>query len=182
MESMVVNQIRSIAALNPDFQEALDTYVQQYGTEKIKVSKLTALENSIDPVIMIFGRNCAITYHDSLRQLKGDNGSVKIQPGDCYIIGRREPQDSKLVAWNRSGGVDLQDYNSQVDTIPSRVHGMIATLVDGRTVYADLGSSAGSILVGQSRNLGGAFVRIYDPGSEDRRSIELQRIFASRSQ
>jgi hypothetical protein len=129
---------------------------------------------------MILGRNCVITYRDSLKQLKGDNGSIKLSTGDCYIIGRREPQDSKLVAWSRSDGVDLHDYNSQVDTIPSRVHGMIATFDDGRTMYADLGSSAGTILVGQSRNLGGAFVHIYDPGSEDARSIKLQRIFTSK--
>ena len=53
-----------------------------------------------------------------------------------------------------------------VDTIPSRVHGVFANLADGRTLYADLGSSAGSIIVGQSRELGGAFVRIYRSGFE----------------
>jgi len=181
LASLVMNQIEAIASSNSDFQEAFETYVQQYGREKIKVSEVTELGSSIDPVVVILGRNCVITYLDSLKQLRGDHGSVRISPGDSFIIGRREPQDSKLVAWNRSGGVELQEYNSLVDTIPSRIHGIIASLADGQTVYADLGSSARTILAGQSKNLGGAFVRIYDPGSEESKAIKLRRIFTSNS-
>jgi hypothetical protein len=130
-------------------------------------------------VVLPLGRNCVLTYNDTLEQVKGTLGSVTVSPGEMYVIGRREPQDSKLIAWHPSGGVELQEYNSSVDTIPSRVHGVFANLGEERIIYTDLGSSAGTILVGQSKNLGGAFVRIYDPGSENKSSIKLQRVFTS---
>lgn len=182
LKSTVLDEIEKVSAANADFQEALDTYVQQYGPDKIRISEATDLSGSIDPVIVVLGRNCIVTYNDSTKQLNGELGSVTLSQKDIFLIGRRQPQDSKLVAWNVAGAVDLQEYNSRVDTIPSRVHGVLANLEDGRTVYADLGSSAGTVLVGQSRNLGGAFVRIYDSGSEVSNSIKLQRIFTSNTQ
>jgi len=166
-------------ATNPDFEHALETYVQQYGQDKLRVSEATELRGSIDPVALIMGRNCIVTYNDSARQLKRSLGAIVLSQDSAYLIGRRQPQDGKLVAWNSEGAVELQEYSSQVDTIPSRVHGILASFEDGKTIYADLGSSAGSILVGQSRNLGGAFVRIYDPGNEGANSIRLQRIFTT---
>ncbi len=179
LESLLVDQIERIAASNSDFREAFETYVQQYGREKIRVSEPTDLRDSIDPVALILGRNCIATYSDSAKLLKGSLGSATVSAGEFYILGRREPQDAKLMAWHLAGGVELQEYNSRVDTIPSRVHGMLANLEVGRTIYCDLGSSAGSVLAGQSPNLGGAFVRIYDPGSGSANSIKFQRIFTS---
>ncbi len=166
--------------MNPDFQEAYDTYLQQYGRGKIALSEPVDLTNSIDPVVLILGRNCAITFSDSTKHLKGSQGGLSFLLNEIYVVGRREPQDSKLVVWSSRGGIELEEYNSMVDTIPSRVHGVFANLADGRTLYADLGSSAGSIIVGQSRELGGAFVRIYDPGSKESPTIRSDRIFTSR--
>jgi hypothetical protein len=178
-----MHEIERIASSNSDFQEAFETYIQQYGRTKIKLAEPTDLHGSIAPVALILGRNCIVTYNDSTKQLRGDVGSVKVSPKEFYVLGRREPQDAKLVAWNRSCGTELQEYNSLVDTIPSRVHGILANLDDGgRTIYADLGSSAGSILVGESQNLGGAFVRIYDPGTGSSDSIKLRRIITSNKQ
>jgi len=179
LNSLVWDQLERIADANPDFREAFETYVQQYGHDKIRASEPTELRGSLVPVVFILGRNCVLTFDDSQRQVKGTLGSVTVSPGEMYVIGRREPQDSKLIAWHPTGGVELREYNSSVDTIPSRVHGLFANLDEGRMIYTDLGSSAGTILVGQSKNLGGPFVRIYDPGSEDKSSIKLQRIYTS---
>jgi len=177
---LVFDEIQRIRETNPDFQEAHDTYLQQYGESKITLSDPINLSNSIDPVILILGRNCVVTYSDSRKLLKGSQGCLSLQPNEIYVIGRREPQDSKLLVWSKSGGIELEEYNSRVDTIPSRVHGVVANLNDDKTLYADLGSSACSIVAGQSPELGGAFVRIYDPGSEESHTIRFDRIFASR--
>jgi len=176
----IFREIDRIRQMNPDFQEAYDTYLQQYGHTKISLSEPVDLTNSIDPAVLILGRNCVITFIDSTKHLKGSQGALSFQPNEIYVVGRREPQDSKLVVWSSRGGIELEEYNSRVDTIPSRVHGVFANLADGKTLYADLGSSAGSIIAGQSPGLGGAFVRIYDPGSKDSPTIRTNRIFTSR--
>jgi hypothetical protein len=176
---LIFVEIERILAINPDFQEAHDTYLQQYGQSKISLSEPVNLTNSIDPVVLILGRNCVITYNDSTKHLKGSQAALRLQPNEIYVVGRREPQDSKLVVWSSKGAIELEEYNSRVDTIPSRVHGVFANLIDGKNLYADLGSSAGSIIVGQSPELGGAFVRIYDPGSEESPTIRFDRIFTS---
>ncbi|MDA4111443.1 MAG: hypothetical protein OK439_02820 [Thaumarchaeota archaeon] len=176
---MVFDQIERLKSAFPDFQEALDTYLQQYGKSKLSLSDPIKLTESIDPVVIIFGRNCAITYSDSIKLLSGSQGRLNIRLNEIYIFGRRQPQDSKLLVWSKDGPMELEEYNSRVDTIPSRVHGVLANLEDG-TFYSDLGSSAGTILAGQSRQLGGAFVRIYDPGSRESPTIRSDRIFSSR--
>ena len=43
-----------------------------------------------------------------------------------YIIGRREPQDSKLIVWSSCDAVELETYNARVGTILSRIHAVIA--------------------------------------------------------
>lgn len=180
LEGIVTAEIEKLASSNPEFQEALETYVGQYGRDKIKVSAPTRLDGSIDPVAIILGRNCIVTYRDSARKLSGTLGAIELTPGEVYIIGRREPQDSKLIAWSfRMGGVELQEYNSLVDTIPSRVHGVVANFGNEGIIYSDIGSSAGTVLVGESLKLGGPFVRIYDPGLKSANSIKLQRIVTS---
>lgn len=126
-----MEKIEAIAESNQDFKEARETYVQQYGMNKIRYSEPTNLEGSIAPVAVVSGRNCIVTHSDSSRVLKGSLGSISILPDELYVIGRREPQDSKLVAWNTGGGVELQEYNSLADTIPFRVHGIIANLERG---------------------------------------------------
>ena len=180
MDTLVLAEIDRLIEANMDFQEAYETYVQQYGKSKIHLSEPVNLSGSIDPIVLILGRNCAVSYNDSQKLLKGSQGSTKLRPNEINVIGRRQPQDSKLVVWNSAGATELEEYNSRVDTIPSRVHGMIANFDDGKTVFVDLGSSAGSVLVGQSPELGGAFVRIYDPGSKDFPAISLERNFLGR--
>jgi hypothetical protein len=179
MDASVFDEIERIKETNLDFQEAYYTYVQQYGKSKIILSEPVNLSNSIDPVVLIIGRNCVVTYSDSQKVLQGTQGKVELRPNEINVIGRRQPQDSKLVIWNSAGATELEDYNSRVDTIPSRVHGIIANF-DGKILFADLGSSAGSILVGQSPELGGAFVRIYDPGSKEFPAINLERKYLAR--
>ena len=150
----------------------------RYGRGKVALKDPFNLARSIDPVILVIGRNCVISYHDSKKILKGSQGSLILQPDEIYVIGRRQPQDSKLVVWNTKGGTELEEYNSQVDTIPSRVHGIIGSLDDGNIFFASLGSSAGSILVGQSPVINGAFVRIYDAGSKEFPAINFERKFS----
>ena len=174
------DQLEKIADSNQDFREAFDSYIQQYGHDKIRTSEPTELRSFVDPVVLILGRNCVLTYDESTKQLKGTLGSVTASPGDMYILGRREPQDSKLIAWHPSGAIELQEYSSRVDTIPSRIHGLFASLEEDRRIYSDLGSSAGTIVVGQSKSLG-AVVRVYDPGVGDSGSIKLQRVFTANS-
>ena len=120
LESYVMGKIGDIAESDQDFKEAYETYVQQYGQDKVRFSEPTDLEGSIDPVAVILGRDCIVTYSDSAKELRGTIGSPR-STGELFIIGRREPQDSKLVVWNTKGGVDLQEHNSRADTIPSRV-------------------------------------------------------------
>jgi hypothetical protein len=180
LNSLVWDQLEKIAESNPDFREAFDSYIQQYGHDKIRASEPTELGSFIDPLVLILGRNCVLSYDDSAKRLKGNLGSVTAFPGDMYVLGRREPQDSKLIAWHPSGATELQEYSSRVDTIPSRIHGLFASLEKDRTIYTDLGSSAGTIVVGQSKNLG-AVVRVYDPGQGDSGSVKLQRVFTANS-
>ncbi len=97
-------------------------------------------------MVLILGRNCVLTYGESANQLKGNLGSVTASPGDMYVLGRREPQDSKLIAWHPSGARELQEYSSRVDTIPSRIHGLFASLEKDQTIYTDLGSLPGLLL------------------------------------
>ena len=177
MRALVFDEIERVKETNVDFQEAYDTYIQQDGKSKIILSEPVNLSNSIDPVVIVIGRNCVVTYNDSQKLLRGNHGSLVLRPNEINVVGRRQPQDSKLVAWNSQGATELEEYNSNVDTIPSRVHGIIATFDEGQTMFADLGSSAGSIVAGYSPELGGGFVKVYDSGSKEFPSINLERKF-----
>ena len=179
---VVIGEIKKLRDANSQFQEAYDTYVQQYGEQRIVVSPATNLSGSIDPTIMVFGRNCFVWYNDSSKLLCGRIGSITLQKAKIYLIGRREPQDSKLVIWNSAGdSTDLDEYNSQADTIPSRIHGAVGYLDDAQILYSDIGSSAGTIIVGQSPVMGGAFMRAYDPGLEESPSIKFSRVFTRKA-
>jgi hypothetical protein len=180
LKAIVLDQIEKLRTRSPEFQEAYDAYVQQYGKDKVNLNEPVNLSGSIDPVVLVLGRNCVVSYLDTSKLLKGSLGSLSLERGEAYIIGRREPQDSKFVAWDTKGRtVELEEYNSRADTIPSRIHGALAYLSNAETLYSDLGSSAGTIVVGQSPIKGGEFVRIYDPGSEKAPSVKFERIFTS---
>ncbi len=175
---------RSIEALkesNQNFENALDTYTSQYGKDVISVSEPIDLAETVDPVAIILGRNCIIYYHDSKKELMGTSGSLELKAGIAYILGRREPQDSKLVAWNPIDGreVELTEYNPSASRIPSRIHGVIVVSNENRVYFADLSSSGGTVLVGDFVHAG-AFVKIYDPGSPKLPTIKVDRVNTSR--
>jgi len=175
VKEMVLSGFEKIRAANPDLQEAYETYVAQYGKDKIAVSDPFNLAEIIDPAVLILGRNCTIFYGDYSKSLKGRLGSVNLKLGEVYIIGRRQPQDSKLVVWSSQGAVELETYNARVGTILSRIHAAIAFPSEKEVLFTDLGSSAGSVIVGESIKTGG-FVRIYDPSSDKSPSIKIERI------
>jgi hypothetical protein len=174
-KEMVLRGFETIRAANPDLQEAYETYVAQYGKDKITVSDPYNLADTIDPAVLVLGRNCTVFYGDYSKTLKGRLGSVNFKLGEVYIIGRRQPQDSKLVVWSLDGGVELETYNARVGTILSRIHAAIAFPGEKEVLFTDLGSSAGSVIVGESMKTG-SFVRIYDPGPDKSPSIKLERI------
>ncbi|MGI0092438.1 MAG: FHA domain-containing protein [Nitrososphaerales archaeon] len=138
------------------------------------------LAETIEPAALILAKNCTVIYNDYTKTLKGSLGSLYLKPGVVYVLGRRQPQDSNLVAWGSSshGGVEIETYNARISTILSRVHAAIAFQDEKQVLFMDLGSSSGSVVVGESVKAG-AFVRIYDPGNEKAPSTKFERIFTS---
>ena len=183
-DSALMNRIsssmRDLRASNSDFDFALETYVQQYGEDKISLeAKPINLARSIDPVSLIFGRNCTVQYSDSSKALHGNLGRIELKRGQIGFLGRRQPQDQKLVCWTTEGEeIDLTEYNSRASIIPSRVHGALNYEDDDHVFFLDLGSSSGSVIVGESPSLG-PFVRVYDPG-ENFPSINFERVILSK--
>jgi FHA domain len=180
LRELVLSQIEKIYAVNSDFQEAYETYVAQYGKEKIDTSEPLNLVGTVDPATLILGRNCTIFYNDYSKTLKGSLGSLELKAGEVFIIGRREPQDSKLVVWGMRGGVELETYTARVGIIVSRLHAAIAYLNEKEVLFMDLGSSAGSVVAGDSVSKG-AFVKVYDPGTERTPMIKLEKSFTTRT-
>lgn len=178
VKEVVLAQIEKIYAANPDFQEAYETYIAQYGKDKIAFSEPLNLANTVDPASLILGRNCTIFYNDYSKTLKGSLGSLELKAGEVYIIGRREPQDSKLVTWSLGGGVELETYTARVGIIVSRIHAAIVFLNEKEVLFMDLGSSAGSVIAGDFVSKG-AFVKVYDPGTEKQPMIKFERIFTT---
>ena len=173
----VVSAITSFRAKYSEFEFAYETYVQEYGADKLNLNlESTDLNGSVDSIAIILGRNCTVFYSDSNKTLRGSLGAINFKPGNTYIIGRRQPQDQKLVCWGPAGSVDLEDYNSRASIIPSRVHGAFVYTNQG-VCYVDLGSSSGTVLVGDSATLG-PFVKVYDPGSTGQ-SIRIDRVSTS---
>ena len=167
-QKTVANTLRSLVGTlrtsNPDFEYAYETYSQQYGPSKIVFdSECLNLSGTVDPAILIFGRNCVLRYHDSSKRLSGMLGSVTLEKDKSYVIGRREPQDQVVVCWSSKGDeVDLAEYNSETSIIPSRVHGAFSHLPGEEICYTDLGSSSGTVIIGESLREG-PFIRIYEP-------------------
>jgi hypothetical protein len=173
--------LENLRTSNPNFEHAFETYTQQYGRDAIVISEPLKLSGTVDPVVLILGRNCVICYYDSTTELKGSGGGLEIGPDTTCIIGRRQPQDSKLIGWivGKNSEVELGDYNPRVGIIPSRVHGAIVSDPSGQAFYYDLGSSSGTIAIGDIPKVG-PFVKIYDPGSPDFPAVKLERISMSR--
>ncbi len=132
------------------FDEAFSSYVAQYGNSSVKVYEPFKISGTIDPVIVILGRTTPLFYRHSRRALSGSLTSVRIESGNVYVMGRREPPDSKLIVWSPDAEIEIEQYDSRVRIIPSRIHAAIFGLEDGEVLFADLGSSSGSILAGET--------------------------------
>ena len=87
----------------PAFEEAYSSYTAQYGEDAVKIHEPFKISEIIDPVIIVLGRTTTLFYRDSRSTLAGSLGSVELESGILYILGRREPLDSKLVIWSRRG-------------------------------------------------------------------------------
>lgn len=165
IEERLTRLIDSLCSSSLTFEHAYDTYTQQYGRQVVTVNDPINLANTIQPVILVLGRNTPIQYSDPRKTIFGSLGSLELKPGSTYIIGRREPQDSRLVVWDPVGKEsDLETYNPEAGVIPSRIHAAIVFQEENNVLFSDLGSSSGSVIVGEVGHRG-AFVCVYDPGS-----------------
>ncbi len=134
----------------PCFDEAFSSYTGQYGEGAVKVYEPFKISETIDPVVIILGRTTPLFYKDSRRLLSGSHSSVAIERGSVYVMGRREPPDSKLIVWSSKDENEVEQYDSRVRIIPSRIHAALFGLDDGGVLFTDLGSSSGSILAGET--------------------------------
>jgi len=135
----------------PAFEEAYSSYVAQYGEASVKVHEPFKISETIDPVVIVLGRTTPLFYGDSRRTLIGSLSSVEIARGVLYILGRREPLDSKLVVWSRDAESEVERFDSRVRIVPSRIHAAILGDENGDVLFDDLGSSSGSILAGETK-------------------------------
>jgi pSer/pThr/pTyr-binding forkhead associated (FHA) protein len=180
IKEQINTTVEKLRAANPSFESAYDTYTQQYGKDAVNVNKPINLVNTIDPVTLVFGRNTPIHYSDSNKTIHGSLGSVKLSKGLAYLIGRREPQDSNLVIWGPQGiETDLERYNAEAGVIPSRIHAALVFRNDEQVLFTDLGSSSGTIIVGDSKQRG-AFTLVYDPGTNEYPRVRFERINTNR--
>ena len=129
---------------------SFSSYTGQYGEGAVKVYEPFKISDTIDPVVIILGRTTSLFYKDSRRLLSGSQNSIPIESGNVYVIGRCEPPDSKLVVWSAKEESEVEQYDSRIQVIPSRIHAAIFGLEDGSVMFADLGSSSGSILAGET--------------------------------
>jgi hypothetical protein len=161
----------------PSFDESFSTYVGQYGEGAVKVYEPFKLSDTIDHVVIILGRTTSLFYKDSRRLLSGSLNSVPIESGNVYVMGRREPPDSKLIVWSAKEETEVEQYDSRIRIIPSRVHAAIFALEDGAVLFADLGSSSGSILAGETSKPE-PFIRLYASPRVDVHRVPIEPKYA----
>ena len=161
----------------PSFDESFSSYIAQYGAEAVKVYEPLKISETIDPVIIILGRTTPLVYKDSHRLLSGSLSSLTIEKGRVYIMGRREPPDSKLIVWSLTEETEVEQYDSRVRIIPSRIHAAIFDVEDGSVFFADLGSSSGSILAGETSKPE-PFIALYAAPRVDVHRIPIETKYA----
>ena len=161
------------------FDEAFSSYTAQYGDGSVKVYEPFKISGTIDPVIIILGRTTPMFYRDSKRLLAGSLGSIAVESENVYVLGRREPPDSKLIVWSPREETEIEQYDSRVRIIPSRIHAAIFGLEGGEVLFADLGSSSGSILAGESSKPE-PFIRIYATPRVDIHRVTIDAKYARR--
>jgi hypothetical protein len=159
------------------FDESISSYVAQYGDSAVRVHTPCKISGTIDPVIIILGRTTHLFYRDSKRLLSGGLASISIERGEVNILGRREPSDSKLIVWSHKEEVEIEQYDSRVRVIPSRIHAAIFGSESGDVLFADLGSSAGSIIAGETAKPE-PFITLYATPSVDIQKVMMDRKYS----
>jgi hypothetical protein len=150
-QAKLTDSVNDFRKRYPAFEEAYSSYAAQYGDDSVRVHEPFKVSETIDPVIIVLGRTTTLFYRDSRRALTGSLGSIEIERGLVYILGRREPLDSRLVIWSTKGENEVEQYDSRVRIVPSRIHAAFFGLEDGEVLFDDLGSSSGSILAGETK-------------------------------
>jgi len=146
------------------FEEAYASYTGQYGESSVIVHEPVRISDTIDPVIIVLGRTTSLLYRDSRRALTGSLGAVEIEKENVYVLGRRASLDSKLVVWSQGAEYEIEQYDSRVRIVPSRIHAAMFAMEDGEVLFTDLGSGSGSILAGETSKPE-PFITLYAPPS-----------------
>lgn len=172
LQKMLREAVADFKAKFTSFDEAYSSYTAQYGNSSIKVYEPYKISETIDPVIIIIGRTTPLFYRESRQTLTGSLHSLTIEKKNVYLLGRREPPDSKLIVWSSSEENEIEHYDSRVRIIPSRIHAAIFRLDNEDVYFADLGSSSGSILAGESSKPE-PFISLYATPSIDVHKITM---------
>jgi pSer/pThr/pTyr-binding forkhead associated (FHA) protein len=151
LQAKLTTVTEKIRTKYPSFDQALTSYKGQYGEDAVKIHEPFKISRTIDPVIIILGRTTTLFYRDSRRALSGSLGSVTIDPDNVYILGRRKTLDSRLVVWSTQREVEVEQYDARIRIIPSRIHAAIFGSENGDVLFSDLGSSSGSVIVGETQ-------------------------------
>ena len=149
-EIILTDAVDQLRKKHPSFEEAYISYTGQYGESSVRIHEPVKISDTIDPVIIVLGRTTSLLYRDSRRALTGSLGSVEIEKGSVYVLGRRASLDSKLVVWSQMAEQEIEQYDSRVRIVPSRIHAAIFALEDEEVLFTDLGSGSGSILAGET--------------------------------
>jgi len=177
IQSKLSTAISEFRKTYDSFDDAYRSYTDQYGDHAVKTYPPYKISGTIDPVIIILGRTTPLFYRDSRKVISGSIGSLTIERGNVYILGRREPPDSKLVGWSFSGETELEQYDSRVRVIPSRIHAGLISNDDNETYFSDLGSTSGSILAGESSKPE-PFITLYATSTVDIHKITIDTKYA----
>ena len=158
-EAKLGEAITSYRQRYPDFDEAYISSIGQYGKDSVRVYDLFPIDDVLDPLVIIIGGNATIAYHSEAKTVTGDLGTCNLRTDGIYVIGRREPQDSKLMIWGPQEEVEISNYNPLFSVIPSRIHAAFLLTDNRQGFFTDLGSSSKSIVVGENKT--GSFLLVY---------------------
>jgi hypothetical protein len=176
IQSRLKTAIENIRQKHESFDEAYRSYTGQYGEGSVKAYDPCKISGTIDPVIIVLGRTTTLFYRDSKRLLSGSQNSITLESENVYILGRRQRLDSKLVVWSQKDEVEIEQFDSRVRVVPSRIHGSILQL--GNEVYfTDLGSSSGSIVAGETQKPE-PFITLYATPSVELHKVTLDGKYA----
>lgn len=176
-QKALTEAIASFRTKYESFDDAYGSYTAQYGESLVKVHDPTQINDTIDPVILILGRNTPLLYRDSNQTVEGTLSRAHLEPSGFYIIGRREPLDSQLMIWGPRWELEITQYDSRVHIVPSRIHAAI-WFRDSKAIYfTDLGSSSGSIVAGETKHPE-PFIVAYATPKVDIRRVEIPSKYA----